>query len=162
MGGTPCQVWPVAQLYGQDVRTGTNALLVIDWSLSHLAGHKPFTCSHCVVWLYVTLDLIFTSFIKCVFLPTSLCMHLQPRGVLLAVFSASSAVSKLSSDWRIGCLLRYVCFGIVVMNKSLFVLLVDRCCRFASLKQCRTWGNKLYSVTSQIPCLFCVSNSHEP
>jgi len=37
------------------VRTGTNALVVIDCSLSHPAGHKPFTCSHCVVRLYVTI-----------------------------------------------------------------------------------------------------------
>ena len=28
--------------------------------------------------------------------------------------------------------------------------------------QRRTWGNNLYSVTSQLPCLFRVSNSREP
>jgi len=28
--------------------------------------------------------------------------------------------------------------------------------------KCRTWGNKVYSVTSQLPCLFRVSNSRKP
>jgi len=58
---------PVAQLYGQ-VRTDRNQHVVIDCSLSHPARHKPFTCSHCVVWLYVTCDIIFTPFVECVFL----------------------------------------------------------------------------------------------
>jgi len=39
---------PVAQLYGQ-VRTDWNQCFVIDCSLSHPAGHKPFTCSHSVL-----------------------------------------------------------------------------------------------------------------
>jgi len=39
---------PVAQLYGQ-VRTDWNQCFVIDCSLNHPAGHKPFTCSHSVV-----------------------------------------------------------------------------------------------------------------
>jgi len=39
---------PVAQLYGQ-VRTDRNQYFVIDCSLSHPAGHKPFTCSHSVL-----------------------------------------------------------------------------------------------------------------
>ena len=38
----------VAQLYGQ-VRTDWNQCFVIDCSLSHPAGHKPFTFSHSVV-----------------------------------------------------------------------------------------------------------------
>jgi len=38
---------PVAQLYGQ-VRTDWNQCFIID-SLSHPAGHKPFTCSHSVL-----------------------------------------------------------------------------------------------------------------
>jgi len=39
---------PVAQLYEQ-VRTDWNQCFVIDCSLSSLAGHKPFTCSHSVL-----------------------------------------------------------------------------------------------------------------
>jgi len=39
---------PVAQLYGQ-VRTDWNQCFVIDCSLGHPAGHKPFTCSHSVL-----------------------------------------------------------------------------------------------------------------
>jgi len=39
---------PVAQLYGQ-ARTDWNQCFVIDCSLSHPAGHKPFTCSHSVL-----------------------------------------------------------------------------------------------------------------
>ena len=46
---------PVAQLYGQ-VRTDWNQCFVIDCSLSHPAGQKPFTCSHSVLrktWLNI-------------------------------------------------------------------------------------------------------------
>ena len=39
---------PMAQLYEQ-VRTDWNQCFVIDCSLSHPAGHKPFTCSHSVL-----------------------------------------------------------------------------------------------------------------
>jgi len=39
---------PMAQLYGE-VRTDWNQCFVIDYSLSHPAGHKPFTCSHSVL-----------------------------------------------------------------------------------------------------------------
>jgi len=47
---TNCKVVlrPVAQLYGQ-VRIYWNQCFVIDCSLSHPAGHKPFTCSHSVL-----------------------------------------------------------------------------------------------------------------
>jgi len=38
---------PVAQLYGQ-VHTDWNQCFVIDYSLSHPAGHKPFIWSHSV------------------------------------------------------------------------------------------------------------------
>ena len=46
---------PAAQLYGQ-VPTDWNQCFVIDCSVSHSAGHKPFTCSHSVVrntWLNI-------------------------------------------------------------------------------------------------------------
>jgi len=43
----------VAQLYGE-VRMFWNQRIVIDCSLSHPAGHKPFTCSHCVCMYLVT------------------------------------------------------------------------------------------------------------
>jgi len=46
---------PMAQLYGQ-VSTDWNQCVVIDCSLSHPAGHKPFTCSHSVIrntWLNI-------------------------------------------------------------------------------------------------------------
>jgi len=46
---------PVAQLYGQ-VRTDWNQCIVIDCSLSHPAGHKPFACLHSVLpntWLNI-------------------------------------------------------------------------------------------------------------
>jgi len=39
---------PVAQLYGH-VRTDWNRCFVIDCSLSHSAGYKPFTFSHSVL-----------------------------------------------------------------------------------------------------------------
>jgi len=39
---------PVAQLYGH-VRMDWNQSFVIDCSLSHPAGNKPFTCSHSVL-----------------------------------------------------------------------------------------------------------------
>ena len=39
---------PVAQPYGQ-VLTDWNQCFVIDCSLRHSAGHKPFTCSHSVL-----------------------------------------------------------------------------------------------------------------
>ena len=39
---------PETHLYGQ-VRTVWNQCFVIDCSLSHPAGHKPFTCSHSVL-----------------------------------------------------------------------------------------------------------------
>ena len=45
----------MAQLYGQ-VRTDWNQCFVIDCSLSHPAGHKPFSCSHsvlCNAWLNI-------------------------------------------------------------------------------------------------------------
>ena len=51
----PVLLRPVAQLYGQ-VRTDWNQCIVIDCSLSHPAGHKPFTCSHSVLrnaWLNI-------------------------------------------------------------------------------------------------------------
>jgi len=44
---------PVVQLYGQ-VRMLCNQRFVIDCSLSHPAGHKSFTYSHCVYMYHVT------------------------------------------------------------------------------------------------------------
>jgi len=38
----------VAQLYGQ-VRMDWNQCFITDCSLTHPAGHKPFTCSHSVL-----------------------------------------------------------------------------------------------------------------
>ena len=121
---------PVAQLYGQ-VRTDWNQCFVIDCSLSHPAGHKPL---HVHTALYVTRDSIFKPFVECVFLLAFLCMYLRPRGTLLALLFVRSAVSELSSAWSINCFLRYVCCCIVVTDKSLSVLMVFRCCRFAALK----------------------------
>jgi len=75
---------PVAQLYGQ-VRTDWNQCFVIDCSLSHPAGHKPFTCSHSVLrntWLNIH-DVRW-----CVFLLAFLCMYLRSRRTLLDLFSS--------------------------------------------------------------------------
>jgi len=120
---------PVAQLYEQ-VRTDWNQCFVIDCSLSHPAGHKPFACSHSVLrntWLNIH------AVRWCVFLLAFLCMYLRSRGTLLALF-VSSAVSELSSAWSINCFLRHVCCCIIAKDKSSSVLMVDKCCRFASLK----------------------------
>ena len=121
---------PVAQLYGQ-VRTDWNQCFVIDCSLSLPAGHKPFTCSHSVVrntWLNI-------HAVRWMRFSNRLSVHVftTSRNLTCSLF-VSNAGSELSSDWSINCFLRYVCFCIVVKHKSLFVLMVDRCCRFASLK----------------------------
>ena len=121
----------MAQLYGQ-VRTDWNQCFVIDCSLSQPAGHKPFTCSHSVVrntWLNI-------HAVRWMCFSARLSVHVfaTSRNNLTWSLFVSSAVSELSSDWSINCFLRYVCFCIVVKYKSLFVLMVDRCCRFASFK----------------------------
>ena len=121
---------PVAQLYGQ-VRTDRNQYFVIDCSLSHPAGHKPFTCSRSVLrntWLNI-------HGVRWMRFSARLSVHVFTisRNHTWALF-VSSAVSELLSAWSINCFLRYVCCCIVVKDKSLFVLMVDRCCRFASLK----------------------------
>ena len=121
---------PVAQLYGQ-VRTDWNQCFVIDCSLSHPAGHKPLTCSHSVLrntWLNI-------HAVRWMRFSARLSVHVFTisRNLTGSLF-VSSAVSELSSAWSINCFLRYVCCCIVVKDKSLFVLIGDRCCRFASLK----------------------------
>ena len=121
---------PVAQLYGQ-VRADWNQCFVIDCSLSHPAGHKPFTCSHSVLrntWLNI-------HAVRWMCFSAHLSVHLFTisQNLTWALF-VSSAVSELSSAWFINRFLRYVCCWIVVKDKSLSVLMVDRCCRFASLK----------------------------
>jgi len=121
---------PVAQLYGQ-VRTDWNQCFVIDCSLSHPAGHKPFTCSHSVLrntWLNIQ-DVRWMRF------SARLSVHVFTTARNLTwSFFVSSAVSELSSAWSVNCFLRNVGCCIVVKDKSLLVLTVDRCCRFASLK----------------------------
>ena len=120
---------PVAQLYGQ-VRTDWNQCIVIDCSLSHPAGHKPFTCSHSVLrttWLniHAVLWMRFSS---------RLSVHVFTISLNLTwAFFVSSAVSELSSARSINCFLRHVCCFLIVKDKSPSVL-VDKCCRFASLK----------------------------
>ena len=120
---------PVAQLYEQ-VRTDWNQCFVIDCSLSSLAGHKPFTCSHSVLhntWLniHAVCWMRFSARLSVHVFTTS-------RNITWSLF-VSSAVSELLYAWSINCFLWYVCCCIVVKDKSLFVLMVDRCCRFASL-----------------------------
>ena len=119
---------PVAQLYGQ-VRTDWNQCFVIDCSLNHPAGHKPFTCSHSVLrntWLNI-------HAVRWMRLSPHLSVHVFTisQNLTWSLF-VSSAVSELSSAWSINCFLRYVCCCLVVKGKSLSVLMVDRCCRFAS------------------------------
>jgi len=121
---------PVAQLYGQ-VRTDWNQCFVIDCSLSHPAGHKPFTCSHSVLrntWLNI-------HAFRWMRFSARLSVHVFTisRNLTGSLF-VRSAMSELSSAWSIHCFLRYICCCIVVKDKSLSVLMVDRCCRFASLK----------------------------
>jgi len=120
----------VAQLYGQ-VRTDWNQCFVIDCSLSHPAGHKPFTCSHSVLsntWLNI-------HAVRWMRFSARLSVHVftTSRNLTCSLF-IGSAVSELSSAWSINCFLRYVCCCIVVKDKSLFVLMVDRCCRFSVIK----------------------------
>jgi len=123
-------LWPVAQLHGQ-VRTDWKQCFVIDCSLSHPAGHKPFTCSHSALrntWLNI-------HAVRWMRFSARLSVHVFTisRNLSGSLF-VSSVVSGLSSAWSINCLLRYVCCCIVVKDKSLFVLMGDRCCRFASCK----------------------------
>jgi len=121
---------PVAQLYGQ-VRTDWNQCFVIDCSLSHPAGHKLFTCSHNVLrntWLNIH-AVHWTRF------SARLSVHVFTISQnLTGSLFVSSAVSKLSSAWSINCFLWYVCYCIVIKDRLLFVLMVDRSCHFASLK----------------------------
>jgi len=121
---------PVAQLYGQ-VRTDWNQCFVIVCSFSHPAGHKPFTCSHSVLrntWLNI-------HAVRWMRFSARLFVHVFTISQnLTSALLVSSAVSELSSAWSTICFLRYVCCCIVVKDKSLSVLMVDRCCCFASLK----------------------------
>ena len=121
---------PVAQLYGQ-VRTDWNQCFVMDCSLSFPAGHKPFTCSHSVLrntWLNI-------HAVRWMRFSSRLSVHVFTisQNLTCSLF-VSSAVCELSSAWSINCFLRYVCCCFVVKDKSLSVLMVDRCCGFASLK----------------------------
>ena len=105
---------PVAQLYGQ-VRTDWNQCFVIDCSLSHPAGHKPFTCSHSVLrntWLNI-------HAVRSMRFSAHLSVHVFTisRNLTWSLF-VSSALSELSSAWSIICLLRYVCCCIVVKDKE--------------------------------------------
>jgi len=88
---------PGTQLYGQ-VRTDWNQCFVIDCSLSHLAGHKPFTCSHsvlCNTWLNI-------HAIRWMRFSARLSVHVltTSRNLTWSLF-VSSAVSELSSAWSI-------------------------------------------------------------
>jgi len=78
---------PVAQLYGQ-VRMLWNQRIVTDCSLSHPAGHKRFTCSHCVCMYHMTsqsrlvLDAFFClHFCACIYDLAEFCMDFSFRGV---------------------------------------------------------------------------------
>ena len=124
---------PVAQPYGQ-VRTDWNQGCIIDCSLSFPAGHKPFTCSHSVLrntWLNIHavrwMRLRFSS-------RFSVHVFTISQNLACAPLFVGSAVSELSSAWSINCFLRYVCCCIIVKDKSQSVLMVDKCCRFASWK----------------------------
>ena len=85
---------PVAQLYEQ-VRTDWNQCFVIDCSLSHPAGRKPFTCSHSVLrntWLNIH---------TVRWMRFSACLSVHVFTILRNLtwsFFVSSAVSELSSD----------------------------------------------------------------
>ena len=121
---------PVAQLYGQ-VCMDWNQCFVMDCSLRHPAGHKSLTCSHSILpntWLNIH-AICWMRF------SAHLSVHVFTilRNLTWSLF-VSSAVSELSSAWSINCFLRYVCCCIVVKDKSLSVLMVNRCCRFTSLK----------------------------
>ena len=62
------------------------------------------------------------------------CIYDLAEPCLRFSFFVGSAVSELSSGWSINCFLRYVCCCIIVKDKSQSVLMVDKCCRFASWK----------------------------
>ena len=129
---TNCKVVlrPVAQLYGQ-VRIYWNQCFVIDCSLSHPAGHKPFTCSHSVLrntWFNI-------HAVRWMRVSSRLSVHVFTisQNLTCALF-VSSAVSDLSSAWSINCFLRCACCFLIVKDESPSVLKVDKCCRFASLQ----------------------------
>ena len=110
---------PVAQLYGL-VRTDWNQCFVVDCSLSHPAGHKPFTCSHSVLrntWLNI-------DAVRWMRVSARLSVHVftTSRNFTRSLF-VSSAVSELPSAWSISYFLRYVCCCMVVKVKSLSVLM---------------------------------------
>ena len=95
---------PVDQLYGQ-VRTDWNQCFVMDCSLSHPAGHKPFTCLHSVLgntWLNI-------HAVRWMRFSARLSVHVFTisQNLTYSLF-VSSAVSELSSAWSINCFLRYV------------------------------------------------------
>ena len=63
---------------------------------------------------------------------SSFCACIYDLAEPYLLFFVGSAVSELSSGWSINCFLRYVCCCIIVKDKSPSVLMVDKCCRFAS------------------------------
>ena len=146
---------PVTQLYGQ-VRTDWNQCFGIDCSLSHPAGHKLFTCSHSVLrntWLNI-------HAVRSMRFSARLSLHVFTISWNLTwSLFISSAVSELSSAWSINCLPRYFCCYIVVKDKSLSVLMVDRCWRFASLKPVQNSRQKKCTVSplNSPACFMCLT-----
>jgi len=115
---------PVAHPYGH-VRTDRNQCFVIDCSLSHPAGHKPFTCSHSVfrnAWLNIqTVRWMRLSARLSVHVFTTSQMYLRHACIYdMYVFTTCMYLRQMY--------LRHV------FTTSLFVLIVDRCCRFSSVK----------------------------
>ena len=119
---------PVAQLYGQ-VRMLWNQCIVIDCSLTHPAGHKPFTCSHCVCMYHVTSQsrLVLDGFF---------CLHF-----CACIYGlAESSMDLLSEQCRerVVWLTDRPFFAVWLSlhcgkDKSPFALIVGKCCRYAFL-----------------------------
>jgi len=126
-----------------------NQRVGIDCSLSHPAGHKPFTCSHCVCMYHVTqqsrlvLDAFFCSHIcACVYDLAESCMGSFSRVVSRASCCLTHRSTVfcdifVSSSWQ-----RQV--AVCANGRQMLPLCVIKC-------DARVDGNKLYNVTSQTP-----------
>ena len=108
----------VAQLYGQE-RTDWNQCFVIDCSLSHPAGHKPFTCYDVHTAFYVPRDSVRRSLNAFFFSPFCACIY----DLAEPYWSSFSSVVPWASCRMTGPLTVFC------------VMFADRCCRYASSKQ---------------------------
>jgi len=127
---------PVAQLYGQ-VRMDRNHRIVIDCSLSHPAGHKPFTRSHCFRMYHVTYR---TSYALCWMrfsVLLSACVFTTPRSFACALSCFSlirgAPLACPLSEKSIDLFARYECISSVVKTSRRWCQESVNVCRCALL-----------------------------